>query len=87
MHRQVPNLVLRLSATNFSSPALLVNCHFDRCRRHNHENEDEEDDVDDEEDADDDGKDGYDHAQRCARSRQKIMLMRTKKMLMMRGCR
>ena len=85
MHRQVPNLVLRLSATNFSSPALLVNCHFDRCRRHNHENE--EDDVDDEEDADDDGKDGYDHAQRCARSRQKIMLMRTKKMLMMRGCR
>ena len=71
---QVPNLLLRLSATNFSAPALLINCHFDRCRLHNDENyvdEDEEDDgdVDDEEDVDADGEDGYDDAQRGARSR------------------
>ena len=29
-NHQVPNLLLRLSATNFSAPALLINCHFDR---------------------------------------------------------
>ena len=53
-------MLLRLSATNFSAPALLINCHFDRCRLHDdaHDvDEDEEDDVDDEEDVDDDGED------------------------------
>ena len=32
-HHQVPNLLLRLSANNFSAAALLVNCHFDRLER------------------------------------------------------
>ena len=52
-------MVLRLSATNFSAPALLVNCHFDRCHHHNDlYGEEEEDDGDayDEEEVDDDGK-------------------------------
>ena len=65
-------MLLRLSETNFSAPALLVNCHFDRCRLHDdaHDvDEDEEDDVDDEEDVDDDGGDGNDDPQRRARSR------------------
>ena len=70
---QVPNLVLRLSATNFSAPALLVNCHFDRCHHHfDLYGEEEEDDGDidnDDEEVDDDDKDGHNHAQCSARSR------------------
>ena len=68
-------MVLRLSATNFSAPALLVNCHFDRCHHHNdlggEEGEDggNADNVDDDEELDDDGEDGYNHAQRSTRSR------------------
>ena len=68
-------MVLRLSATNFSAPALLVNCHFDRCHHHNDLGGEEgvddgnADNVDDDEELDDDGEDGYNHAQRSARSR------------------
>ena len=62
-------MLLRLSATNFSAPALLINCHFDRCRLHDdaHDvDEDEEDDVGDEEDVDDKGI-SYDDPQCRAR--------------------
>ena len=50
-------MLLRLSATNFSAPALLINCHFDRCRLHNDDHDVDEDeeaggDLDEEDDDD-----------------------------------